>query len=136
LTSRARVAYTLYAALLAVSAAGAALASQFDAPYGPLAALEAVLWSTAGGLMLAPFFLYAAGHRGAAAYLLAPLLGAALAAADYELLYTRLYRGYAARLHSLAYHVVAAPVMFVLTLLLGLYMLLGLAADSLARFTR
>ncbi len=133
MTSRARIAYTVYAALLLVSAAGAAVASQYDAPYGAWAALEAVLWSTAGGLMLAPLFLVLAGSRSLSAYILAPLVGMGLAAADYELLYTRLYRPYAARLHSLAYHVAYAPVMFILTLLLGTYLVLFIVASYAAR---
>ncbi len=133
LATRARVVYTLYAALLLVSALGAALASQYDAPYGAGAALEAVLWSTAGGLMLAPLFLGLAGSRRATAYILAPLVGVGLAAADYWLLYTRLYRPYAARLHSLAYHVAYAPLMFVLTLLLGIFLVLGMAASYATR---
>ncbi len=112
----------LYLAMLGLSALGAYMAASFDAPYGPLVELEAVLHSVLGGLYLAPLFLYAAmGRRGLRLGIIVALLAVLGTAALYPL-YRELYMEYASPVNPLRY-IALAPVMFVLTLAMGLALL-------------
>jgi len=119
MSSHGRLLLVLYLAMLGISALGAYVAAGFDAPYGLLVELEAVLRSVLGGLCFAPLFLYAAlGRRGLVLGSVVALL-AVLAVAALHPLYVSLYRGYTEPA-SLARYVAMTPLVFIITLGIGL----------------
>jgi hypothetical protein len=122
---RARIVNTLYAITLILAAIGAAMASTFDAPYGALVALEEALWAVLGGLLFYPVVAVAAwGARGAKkglAVAAAALLGLVLL----QPLHARLYQGYAGpEALTLTHYVASAPLVYLLSVGLGLSLLL------------
>jgi len=126
LKHRVLIVHALYLAALLLSSIGAAVFASFDAPYGTLVYLEAILYSLLGGLTLYPlpallaFGLKRGLKRGVAVAAAAAILLLAL----YPL-HARLYSGYVkpSALGPASY-VANAPQVFILTLLGGALILL------------
>ena len=112
--------HILFWILLGLSAIGAYIASQIDAPYGTEVDLESIVESFSGWLMVYGVFLawvYRDMWWGLPGWLLV-VAGVAVAAWDYGW-YVRLYTGYAWRMPSRTEFVANTPVMFVLSVMLS-----------------
>jgi len=117
--SRKLVIHVVYFIALFFSLFGAYFASQIDAPYGMKVAVESMLHSFSGWLMLYSVIIVISYKRkGVSPAILSIVAGLLLATYNYDL-YVRLYQGYALHTPTRLEYVVEAPFMFLLTLMMG-----------------
>lgn len=107
--------HLLYIIILVLSLAGSYIASQFDAPYGLKPAVEDMLHSFSGWLILYPLvFIGLYKRRGILPSAVSFIAGVIVAAYNYNL-YVEVIDGYAVSIPSRLEYIAQAPLMFLLT---------------------
>ncbi|MEB3756265.1 MAG: hypothetical protein GSR79_05345 [Desulfurococcales archaeon] len=123
--------HLIYVTALVISLLGSYIASQFDAPYGTEAAAESMLHSFSGWLILYPLvFIALYKRRGVILSALSFTIGVVVAAYNYNL-YVEIINGYATSIPSRLEYIAQAPLMFVLTVAMGVFMIPVIVLDKI-----